>query len=133
VEEKVEGQKKRRMINVMQAIEQTPPSASAAKAAMPVDTEDTIGAKAEELATIMLEIDRLISYVVVEENITTESRLEGGVNRRNLKFTTLNTHYKPRLALEFKSSRKEREKQINQEIRRVNTVICFTEVRFQRT
>jgi hypothetical protein len=78
VEEKVEGQKKRRMINVMQAIEQTPPSASAAKAAMPVDTEDTIGAKAEELATIMLEIDRLISYVVVEENITTESRIEGG-------------------------------------------------------
>jgi hypothetical protein len=32
-----------------------------------------------------------------------ESRLEG-VNRRNLKFTTLNTHYKPRLALELKSS-----------------------------
>jgi hypothetical protein len=78
VEEKLEGQKKRQMINVMQAIEQMPPSASAAKAAMPVDTEDTVGAKAEELATIMLEIDRLISYVVVEENITTESRIEGG-------------------------------------------------------
>jgi hypothetical protein len=52
---------------------------------------------------------------------------------RNLKFTTLNTHYKPGLALELNSSRKEREKQINQEIRRVNTVICFTEVQFQRT
>jgi hypothetical protein len=35
----------------------------------------------------------------------TESRLEGGgVNRQNLKFTTLNTYYKPRLALEQISS-----------------------------
>jgi hypothetical protein len=41
-----------------------------------------------------------------------ESRLEGGVNRRNLKFTTLNTHYKPRLALELKLSLGERGKQI---------------------
>jgi hypothetical protein len=31
--------------------------------------------------------------------LVTESRLEG-VNRRNLKFTILNTHYKPGLALE---------------------------------
>jgi hypothetical protein len=39
-----------------------------------------------------------------------ESRLEGGgVNRRNLKFTFLSTHYKPRLALELNSSPKERE------------------------
>jgi hypothetical protein len=30
------------------------------------------------------------------------------VNRRNLKFTTLNTHYKPGLALELKSSLGER-------------------------
>jgi hypothetical protein len=40
-----------------------------------------------------------------------ESRLEG-VNRRNLKFTTLNTHYKSGLALELKSSPRERGKQI---------------------
>jgi hypothetical protein len=52
------------------------------------------------------------------------------VNRRNLKFTTLNTHYKPGLALELKSSPGERGKQINHEIKQVNTVICFTEVRF---
>jgi hypothetical protein len=38
-----------------------------------------------------------------------ESRLEGGVNRRNLKFTNLSTHYKPGLALELNSSPKERE------------------------
>jgi hypothetical protein len=36
------------------------------------------------------------------------SRLEG-VNRRNLKFTNLNTHYKPGLALELNSSLKERD------------------------
>jgi hypothetical protein len=40
-----------------------------------------------------------------------ESRLEG-VNRRNLKFTSLNTHYKPGLALELKSSPGERGNQI---------------------
>jgi hypothetical protein len=43
--------------------------------------------------------------------IPIEIRLEG-VNRRNLKFTTLNTHYKLGLALELKSSPRERGKQI---------------------
>jgi hypothetical protein len=42
----------------------------------------------------------------------------------------LSTHYKPGLALERISSLGERGKQINQEINRINTVICFTEVRF---
>jgi hypothetical protein len=36
----------------------------------------------------------------------TESRLEG-VNRANLKFTNLSTHYKPGLALEMNSSPRE--------------------------
>jgi hypothetical protein len=36
---------------------------------MPIDTEDTIGVEAKELATTMSEIDRLISDVVAEENI----------------------------------------------------------------
>jgi hypothetical protein len=40
--------------------------------------------------------------------IPIESHLEG-VDRRNLKFTTLNTHYKPGLTLELNSSPKERE------------------------
>jgi hypothetical protein len=64
--------------------------------------------------------------------IPIESRLEG-VNRHNLKFTTLNTHYKPGLALELKSSPGERAKTNQMRIKRMNTVICFTEVRFQRT
>jgi hypothetical protein len=56
--------------------------------------------------------------------IPIESRLEG-VNRRNLKFIGL--------ALELKSSPGERVKTNQMEIKRMNTVICFTEIRFQRT
>jgi hypothetical protein len=59
----------------------------------------------------------------------TESRLEG-VNRGDLKIINLSTHYKSVLALEMNPSPKERGTQINQEIKRMNTVICFTEVRF---
>jgi hypothetical protein len=67
--EKVGGQKIRQFVNVIQAIEQTPPSASMMKAAIPVVTENAARAKAEELATTMSEIDKLISDVVTEENI----------------------------------------------------------------
>jgi hypothetical protein len=52
------------------------------------------------------------------------------VDRRNLKIINLSTHYKSGLVLELNPSPKERGKQINQEIKRMNTVICFTEVRF---
>jgi hypothetical protein len=60
-----------------------------------------------------------------------ESRLEGGggVDRRNLKIINLSIHYKPRLALEMNSS--PRERKTNQPIKkRMNTIICFTEVWF---
>jgi hypothetical protein len=40
-----------------------------AKAAMPVNVEDTAEAEADELATTISEIDRLISNVVAEENV----------------------------------------------------------------
>jgi uncharacterized protein YraI len=61
--------------------------------------------------------------------IPIESCLEG-VNWCNMKFTTLNTHYKSGLALELKSSPGERGKTNQMELKRMNTVICFTEVRF---
>jgi hypothetical protein len=61
-----------------------------------------------------------------------ESRLEG-VNRRKLKFINLKHNYKLWLVLEIKLSPKERGKQIDQRNRADDTVICFTEVRFQRT
>jgi hypothetical protein len=66
-------------------------------------------------------------------NTQFESRLEGGVNRHNLKFTTLNTHYKLGLVLEAKTSPGEKGKTNQMGIKRMNTVISFTEVRFQRT
>jgi hypothetical protein len=49
-----------------------------------------------------------------------------------MKFTTLNT-LQARVNVITKVKSERERKQINQEIRRVNTVICFTEVRFQRT
>jgi hypothetical protein len=61
--------------------------------------------------------------------IPIESRLEG-VDRRNLKIINLSTHYKSGLALELNPSPKERGKQINQEIKWMNTMICYTEVQF---
>jgi hypothetical protein len=61
-------------MNVMQAIEQTSPSASAEKTIVPADAEVTVGAEVNEaipeidnLATTMSEIDRLISDVVSEK------------------------------------------------------------------
>jgi hypothetical protein len=51
--------------------------------------------------------------------IGAESRLEGGVNRRNLKIINLSTHYKSGLALELKSSLKEREKTNQRQMKRV--------------
>jgi hypothetical protein len=74
----------------------------------------------------------LISWQSSRQRVVDKSHLEG-VNRRNLKFTTLNTHYKPGLALEPKSSPRERVKTNQMTIKQMNTVICFTEVRFQRT
>jgi hypothetical protein len=56
------------------------------------------------------------------------SRLEG-VNRWNLKIINLSIHYKPGLALEIKSSPKERVKTIHKQNSECDTVICFTEVR----
>jgi hypothetical protein len=81
------GQKKRRIVNILQAIEQTPPPASASKAAKPTDVEATATAEGENLTTTLFEIDRLISDVVVEKEMVTtitdkgkkidESSLEG--------------------------------------------------------
>jgi hypothetical protein len=57
------------MMNILQAIEQTPPPASASKAAKPTDVEDTTAAEDENLTTTLSEIDRLISDVVVEKEV----------------------------------------------------------------
>jgi hypothetical protein len=65
--------------------------------------------------------------------IPIESRLDGGLNRRNLKITNLSTHYKPGLALEIKSSPKREGENKSQANEECDTLICFTEVRFLQT
>jgi hypothetical protein len=73
--EKVEGQKKRRIVNVMQAIEGTPPSASAAKIVTAAGAEADAAAEVKntnEAETKMLDIDRLISDVVKDVVIEEE-------------------------------------------------------------
>ena len=54
-------------MNVMQVIERTPPSASAAKIVTVVGAEADAAAEAEKLATTMSGIDKLISDMVAEE------------------------------------------------------------------
>jgi hypothetical protein len=61
----------------------------------------------------------------------TESRIEG-VNRCNLKFTTLNT-LQAGISYRVNPSPGERGKTNQMIFKRMNTVICFTKVRFQRT
>jgi hypothetical protein len=82
----VGGHKKRRMMDVMQAIQKTPPSALVEKIVVTANVEDTTDAeaneatpKAENLQTIMSEIDRLISNVAPEKEIakvSTDKALE---------------------------------------------------------
>jgi hypothetical protein len=75
--EKAEGQKKRRIVNVMQAIERTPPSASASRMVPAVSVgaeaavEAATAANAAELVSTMSGIDKLISDMVVEETVAT--------------------------------------------------------------
>jgi hypothetical protein len=61
--------------------------------------------------------------------IPIESRLKG-VDRRNLKFTNFKHTLQAEVSVRIKFKSERERKQINQEIKRMNTVICFTEVRF---
>jgi hypothetical protein len=66
VEEKVKEQKKQRIVNVMQAIERTPPSALAAKTVTATGAEAKAVVEAKgtgEAEATMLDIDRVISDV----------------------------------------------------------------------
>jgi hypothetical protein len=72
------------MMNVMQAIQQTPPPATAEKTVVPADAKDTTEVEANEatpeienLATTMSEIDRLIYDVVPEKNVAEVSTDKG--------------------------------------------------------
>jgi hypothetical protein len=57
------------MMNILQAIEQTLPPASADKAAKLIDVEATVAAEDENLTTTLSEIDRHISDVVTKKEV----------------------------------------------------------------
>jgi hypothetical protein len=69
--EKAEGKKKRRIVNVMHAIERTLPSVSASKMMTVASAETEAAAEAAKLATTMSGIDKLISDMVAEETVVT--------------------------------------------------------------
>jgi hypothetical protein len=69
--EKAEGQKKRRIVNMLQAIERTPPSASASKMVTAASAEAEVATEAAKHATTMSGIDKLISDMVAEETAVT--------------------------------------------------------------
>jgi hypothetical protein len=77
VKEKTEGQKRQRIVNVMQTIERTPPLAStsrmvpAASAKAEATTEAEAAAEAANLVSTMSGIDKLISDMVIEETVAT--------------------------------------------------------------
>jgi hypothetical protein len=83
--EKTEGQKKRRIINVMQAIERTPPLASASKIVSVASVEATAEAEtfveaaavaeATNLASTLSGIDKLLLDMAVEEMVATEEKV----------------------------------------------------------
>jgi hypothetical protein len=57
------------MMNILEAIEQTPPSASADTVTRSNDAKATVTAEDENLTTTLSEIDRLISDVVAEKEV----------------------------------------------------------------
>jgi hypothetical protein len=74
--ENAEGQKERRIINMMQAIERTSPSASSSKMVTAASVEAEAAVKAAKLVTTMLGIDKLISDMVAEEtNVAVEENM----------------------------------------------------------
>jgi hypothetical protein len=81
---KEKEQNKRRIVNVIQAIEQTPPLASVVKTVIPADAEAEAEGAAEakdagEAETTMSDIDRLVSDifadVTVETNVVAEETM----------------------------------------------------------
>jgi hypothetical protein len=85
IKEKTRGQKRRRIVNVMHAIERTRPPASASRI-MPVAStkaettaEAETAAEAANLMSTMSGIDKLISDMVAEEAVATAEEIMAAV------------------------------------------------------
>jgi hypothetical protein len=59
------------MMNILQAIEQTPPPALADKTVKSTDVEAAVATEGEDIMTTMSKIDRIISNVVAEKEVAT--------------------------------------------------------------
>jgi hypothetical protein len=79
IKEKTEGQKKRRIVNVTQAIERTPPLASASKIVLVASAEATAEAEttaeAANLASTLSGIGKLLSDMATEETAATAEKV----------------------------------------------------------
>jgi hypothetical protein len=71
------GQKKRRMMNILHTIEQTPPLASADKSAKITNAEAVVITGGEDLTATMFEIDKTVLDVAVEKEVATEVSNKG--------------------------------------------------------
>jgi hypothetical protein len=60
------------MMNILHAIEQTPPPASADKPAKTIDAEAAIATKGKDLTATMSEIDKIVLDVAMEKEVVVE-------------------------------------------------------------
>jgi hypothetical protein len=63
------GQKKRRMMNILHAIEQTLPPASADKTVKSTKAEAVVATEVEGLTATLSEIDKLVLDIAVEKEV----------------------------------------------------------------
>jgi hypothetical protein len=68
------GQKKRRMMNILHAIEKTPPLASADKTIKSTDAEAAVATEVEDLTATMSENDKLVSDMAVEKEVSEKGK-----------------------------------------------------------
>jgi hypothetical protein len=87
--EKAAGHKKRRIVNAMQAIERTPPLASASKiapiASAEATTEAGTSAEAANLESMLSGIDKLLSDMATEETTTATEKVMAAVRDKGKK------------------------------------------------
>jgi hypothetical protein len=78
---KADGQKKRRIVTVMQAIERTPPSASASKitpiasAEAVAEADTSAEVVAANLESTLSGIDKILSYMAAEETVVAAEKV----------------------------------------------------------
>ena len=72
-------------MNILQAIEQTPPLASADKTVKSTDTKTVVVTEGEDLTATMSVIDKIISDVAVEKEVATEVSNKGKKLKKSLR------------------------------------------------